>query len=62
MEEQELKEYDQMAEEHGKLQDIREKEKNDAIMKKILTDKQSRDQQLQAEKRRRKNEEKEQLN
>ena len=36
-----------MAEEHYKLQEIREKEKQDATMKKIMNDKNSRDQQFQ---------------
>ena len=40
----ENKEYDEMAEEHYKLQEQREKEKADAVMKKIMNDKQSRDQ------------------
>ena len=40
----ENKEYDEMAEEHYKLQEIREKEKADATMKKIMNDKNSRDQ------------------
>jgi len=33
-----------MSEEHYKLQEIREKEKADATMKKIMNDKNSRDQ------------------
>ena len=33
------KEYDEMAEEHYKLQEQREKEKADAVMKKIMNDK-----------------------
>ena len=40
----ENKEYDEMAEEHYKLQEIREKEKADATMKKIMNDKNCRDQ------------------
>jgi len=61
-ENEENREYDEMAVEHGKLQELREKEKQDAIMKKIMNDKASRDQQLQQEKRRKKLDEKEQLN
>jgi hypothetical protein len=51
-----------MAEEHYKLQEIREKEKQDATMKKIMNDKNSRDQQLYQEKRRKKIDEKDQMN
>lgn len=58
----ENKEYDIMAEEHYKLQELREKEKADATMAKIMNDKMSRDQQLHQEKRRKKMDEKEQLN
>lgn len=39
----ENKEYDEMAEEHYKLQEQREKEKADATMQKIMNDKLSRD-------------------
>ena len=51
-----------MAEEHYKLQEIRENEKQDATMKKIMNDKNSRDQQLYQEKRRKKIDEKDQMN
>jgi hypothetical protein len=51
-----------MAEEHYKLQELREKEKADATLAKIMNDKASRDQQLHQEKRRKKMDEKEQLN
>ena len=51
-----------MAEEHYKLQEQREKEKQEATMKKIMNDKTSRDQQLQQEKRRKKMDDKDQMN
>lgn len=50
-----------MAEEHYKLQEQREKEKADAVMTKIMNDKNSRDQQLYQEKKRKRIDEKEQL-
>lgn len=50
--------YDEMAAEHYKLLEEREKQKNRKAMEKIMNDKQSRDLQLQDERRRRKLEDK----
>lgn len=61
-EKQENRMYDEMHEEHGKLLEQREKEKANAVKEKIMNDKASRDQQLRDEKRRRKQEEKENMN
>ena len=54
--------YDALQQEHGKLLDQREKEKAELMRAKIQTDKESRDMQLREEKRRKKNEEKDQMN
>ena len=54
--------YDALQEEHGKLLDQREKEKAELMKAKIQTDKESRDMQLREEKRRKKFEEKDQMN
>lgn len=54
--------YHDMYDEHGKLLEDREKEKQDMMKQKILEDKQSRDQQLKDEQRRRKQEAKDALN
>jgi hypothetical protein len=54
--------YNEMYEEHGKLLEQREKEKQDSIKQKILQDKASRDQQLRDETRRRKIDQKENMN
>ena len=53
--------YDDMHESHGKLLDQREREKASAVKQKIMNDKNSRDMQLKDEKRRRKMEEKENM-
>ena len=50
-----------MYEEHGKLLEQREKEKAQANMDKIISDKQSRDLQMRDEKKRKKMEEKENM-
>ena len=54
--------YDALQEEHGKLLDQREKEKAELMKAKIQTDKESRDMQLREEKRRKRFEEKDQMN
>ena len=51
--------YDEMAQEHAKLLEQREKEKADAIHEKIMNDKACRDQQMTQDKRRRRQEDKE---
>ena len=51
--------YDEMAEEHYKLLEQREKQKNQQTREKIMNDKYSRDLQLQDEKRRKRREDKE---
>lgn len=51
-----------MHDEHGKLLEEREQQKADANRQKILDDKNSRDQQLKDEQRRRKTEAKETMN
>mmetsp|Transcript_14977 Transcript_14977/g.23191 ORF Transcript_14977/g.23191 Transcript_14977/m.23191 type:complete len:92 (+) Transcript_14977:688-963(+) len=61
-EENENRAYDNLAKEHGKLLEQREKEKQMNVKSKILNDKRCRDQQLLDERRRKRNEEKEQLN
>ena len=53
--------YDEMAEEHQKLLEEREMQKAKQIRDKIMNDKQSRDLQLQDERRRKRREDKEQL-
>ena len=58
---QEDRVYDEMYEEHGKLLEQREKEKAQANMDKIISDKQSRDLQMRDEKKRKKMEEKENM-
>ena len=55
----ENKAYDEMAQEHAKLLEQREKEKADAIKDKIMNDKACRDQQMQQDKRRKRQEDKE---
>jgi len=51
--------YDKMAEEHYKLLEEREKQKERQVKDKIMNDKFSRDLQLQDEKRRKRREDKE---
>lgn len=53
--------YDEMAEEHYKLLEQREKQKNQQTHAKIMNDKFSRDLQLQDERRRKRREDKEQM-
>lgn len=53
--------YDEMAEEHYKLLEEREKQKNQQTREKIMNDKYSRDLQLQDERRRKRKEDKEMM-
>ena len=50
--------YDEMAAEHYKLLEEREKQKSDQVRQKIMNDKMSRDLQLQDERRRKRQEDK----
>lgn len=54
--------YNEMWEEHGKLLEEREKEKQQAIHTKIINDKNSRDVQLREEQRKKKTDTKENYN
>ena len=58
-ENQENRAYDEMAQEHAKLLEQREKEKADAIKEKIMNDKACRDQQMTQDRRRKRQEDKE---
>ena len=60
-EDKENKLYDEMAEEHGRLLEKREQEKQSSYKAKLMEDKKSRDIQLVEEKRRRRQEEKNQM-
>lgn len=51
--------YDEMAQEHGKLLEQREKDKANAVKEKIMNDKACRDQQMQQDRRRKRTEDKE---
>ena len=53
--------YDEMAEEHYKLLEEREKQKERQVKEKIMNDKFSRDLQLQDQLRRKRRDEKEQM-
>jgi hypothetical protein len=55
----ENKAYDDMAQEHAKLLEQREKEKADVIHDKIMNDKACRDQQMTQDRRRKRQEDKE---
>jgi|TARA_B110001450_G_C17620923_1_gene481182 hypothetical protein len=56
---EENKAYDDMAQEHAKLLEQREKDKADAIKEKIMNDKSCRDQQMTQDRRRKRLEDKE---